>query len=130
MTEISSPFVACHYDSVEFATGVTFSGRYLFVGCRSFGVEIIDISTPERPRHVSSIRAGEVQSVKVSDGLIFTGSWGEREINVIDVSNPNSPRHLSRIEVDGRTDGICVRGNLLFAAFGQHLRPAPGYSPE
>ena len=130
MTDRTSPFVVCHYDSVEFATGVTFCGKYLFVGCRSFGVEIIDISSPERPRHVSSIRAGEVQSIKVSDGLLFTGSWGEREINVIDVSDPKSPRHLSRIEVDGRTDGICVHGKLLFAAFGQHLRPDPGYSPD
>ena len=130
MTVPASPFVTCHYDSVELATGVTFSGKYLFIGCRSFGVEVMDISDPDNPRHITSIRAGEVQSLKVANGILYTGSWGEREVNVIDVSDLNSPRTLSKIEIDGRTDGICIHGNLLLASFGQHLRPATGLSPD
>ena len=62
-TDPAAPYVCCHYDSVEFGTGVAFCGKYVAVGCRSYGVELIDISVPEKPRHVSVIRAGEVQSV-------------------------------------------------------------------
>lgn len=130
VTDPASPFIACHYDSVEFATGAAFYGNYLFIGCRSFGVEIINVEIPENPRHVSVIRAGEVQSLSVSDGILCTGSWGEREINVIDVSDLLSPKQLSKIPLDGRGDGVFIKDGILFAAFGQHLRPCTGNSPD
>ncbi|MBQ8509830.1 MAG: hypothetical protein IJ493_07990 [Clostridia bacterium] len=129
VTEPSSPILLCHYNSVEFATGVAFCGQYLFIGCRSFGVEIIDIAQPEKPRHISVIRAGEVQSVTVADGILYTGSWGERQVNVIDVRDLTSPKLLTTIPLEGRGDGLVVRDGLLYAAFGQHLRPASGTDP-
>lgn len=130
VTNEKKPFIACHYDSVEFATGVTFCENYVFIACRSFGVEVIDISVPEHPRHVSIIRAGEVQSIKIKNGILFTGSWGEREVNIIDVRNVKRPKLLSTVKIDGRADGVYIRGNLLFVAFGHHLSPYRGESPD
>ena len=130
VTDPVSPFVTCHYDSVEFATGVSFCGKYMFIGCRNFGVEIVDVSIPESPRHVAVIRAGEVQSLTVSDGMLYTGSWGERVVNVIDVRDITAPRLVSTIPLEGRGDGLYVRDGLLYAAFGQHLRPYRGLSPD
>lgn len=124
-----APFVICHYDTVELATGVAFHDRYLFVGCRNFGVEIIDIGDPSRPRHVSSIRAGEVQSVFVDNGILYTGSWGEHQVNVIDVRDALSPKKLAVIPLDGKGDGVFVKDGLLFAALGHHRTGCPINDP-
>ena len=130
VTDPERPFIACHYNSVEFATGIAFGGQYLAIGCRNFGVELIDIAIPETPRHICSIRAGEVQSMCIFDGILYTGSWIERQVNVIDISNVRSPKTLAVIPLEGRGDGLCVRDGILYAAFGQHKRPATGRDPE
>ena len=130
VTDPERPSIACHYNSVEFATGIAFGGQYLAIGCRNFGVELIDIAIPEMPRHVCSIRAGEVQSMCIFDGILYTGSWIERQVNVIDISNVRSPKPLAVIPLEGRGDGLCVRDGILYAAFGQHKRPATGRDPE
>ena len=124
------PYICCHYNTVEFATGVAFCGQHLAIGCRSFGVEIIDISVPENPRHLSVIRAGEVQSVYIDNGILYTGSWVERQINVIDIHDVTAPRKLATIPLEGRGDGLIVRDGILYAAFGQHLRPYSGKDPK
>ena len=130
VTNPAKPYICCHYDTVEFATGVAFSGQHLAIGCRSFGVEIIDIAIPEEPRHLSVIRAGEVQSVYIDNGILYTGSWVERQINVIDIHDVTAPRKLASIPLEGRGDGLTVKDGILYAAFGQHLRPYPGKDPE
>lgn len=130
VTNNVSPFVACHYDTVELATGIAFCGKYVFIACRNFGVEVIDISEPEHPRHVSVIRAGEVQSIKVQNGIMYTGSWGEGEVNIFDVSCLDKPKHLSTIKTNGRTDGVFIYKNRLFVAFGHHLPPVSGKKPN
>ena len=130
VTDPTAPYVCCHYDTVEFGTGVAFSGHYAAVGCRSFGVEIIDVQIPEKPRHVSVIRAGEVQSVCIDNGVLYTGSWGERQVNVFDISDAAKPVKLATIPLEGKGDGLTVRGGLLYAATGQHLRSADGSDPE
>lgn len=130
VTDPTRPYVCCHYDTVEFGTGVAFSGHYAAVGCRSFGVEIIDVQIPEKPRHVSVIRAGEVQSVCIDNGVLYTGSWGERQVNVFEIKDAAKPVKLATIPLEGKGDGLTVRDGLLYAATGQHLRPADGSDPE
>jgi len=130
VTDAANPCICCHYDSVEFATGVAFSGPYLAIGCRTFGVELLDVSDPAHPRHLSVIRAGEVQSICISGKYLYTGSWGDRQVNVFDVSNTAAPKKCASIPLEGRGDGLCVRNGLLCAAFGQHLRPDRGDAPE
>lgn len=130
VTNPEKPFICYHYNTVEFATGVAFGGKYLAVGSRSFGVELLDISNPENPRHICAIRAGEVQSVFISGKYLYTGSWCEKEITVIDISNANNPKTITKIPLEGRADGVYVKDGILYAAFGQHKRPASGRDPK
>lgn len=122
VTDPVNPYICCHYNTVEFATGVAFGGHYLAIGCRTFGVELLDVETPEHPRHICSFRAGEVQSVFISGGILYTGSWGDRQVNVIDISNVRTPSLLAVIPLEGRGDGLYVKDGILYAAFGQHHR--------
>lgn len=124
-TDPLNPFICCHYNTVEFATGVTFGGSVIAIGCRSFGVELLDVEDPSCPRHISTIRAGEVQSVFIENGILYTGSWWEKQVNLIDISDAASPRLMSTVSLDGRGDGLFVKDGLLYAAFGQHLRAEP-----
>lgn len=130
VTNPAKPYICCHYNTVEFGTGIAFCGQHVAIGCRSFGVEIIDISNPENPKHLSVIRAGEVQSVYVDNGILYTGSWVEKQINIIDITDVTAPRQLATIPLEGRGDGVMVKDGILYAAFGQHLRPYPGISPD
>ena len=130
VTDPKKPFICCHYNSIEYGTGITFAKNYMAVGCRSFGVELVDVSTPEKPRHISSVRAGEVQSVFISGSLLYTGSWAERKITIIDISNANDPKIISEVPLEGRADGLYVNDGILYAAFGQHRKPASGRDPK
>lgn len=130
VTDSYNPQILCCYNSIEFATAVTFCGKYVFVGCRSFGVEVIDVSDPREPVHCSIISAGEVQSVCVDNGYLYTGSWGERVVNIFDVKNVLRPRQVASVPLEGRGDGLSVRNGILFAAFGHHSCPATGFDPN
>ena len=116
------PELICHYQTIEYATGIALYGNLAFVSCRQYGVEIIDISDPRAPKHISIVRVGEVQSATVSDNVLYCGVWGTMKVVVVDVSDPRYPRVLSEVELQGKGDGVCVKGNLLYAGTGQHGR--------
>ncbi len=120
VTDPQAPFICCHYNTVEFATGVTFFSHFVAVACRSFGVEFLDLADLSAPRHVSAIRAGEVQSIVVHDGVLYTGSWRERQVNAFDISDVARPRAIFTLPQRGRADGVWIKDGKLFVAFGHH----------
>jgi len=71
--EPTTPKILYHYDAVEWATGLAISGNILFIACRNFGVELVDISQPQHPRHLSTVRTGEAQSLVARDGWLYVG---------------------------------------------------------
>jgi hypothetical protein len=94
-----------------------------------FGVELIDVSKPAQPRHLSTVRTGEAQSVIERDGYLYAGVWGTSEIVTVDVRNPWKPSIKSRVPLDGYGDGVDVQGDYLFAATGHHSRRRPRAKP-
>ena len=116
------PALISRIDAIEFCTGIDIYGELAFLSCRHSGVQIMDISDPYKPKYVSTLKIGEAQSVDVSDGILYAGIWGVKELVLCDVKNPHKAREISRIAMDGRGDGVFVRGNLCFAATGHHAR--------
>ncbi len=108
------------YQTVEFATGVTLYSDIVFVSCRQYGVEIIDISEPQKPTYIGIIRCGEVQSTCVSDSVLYCGLWGDMKVVAYDINNLNSPEKIGEYELHGRGDGVVVCDNFLYAVSGQH----------
>jgi hypothetical protein len=104
------------------ATGIAVSGPVAYVACRNYGVELIDVRDPAKPRHLSTVRTGEAQSCVVRDGILYVGDWHERDVATCDVSNPWRPTILAEAPLDGYGDGVFVRGNICFAATGHHAR--------
>lgn len=120
--DATHPARICQYDSIELATGVALSGDICLLACRQFGVELVDIRDPSRPRYLGVARTGEAQSITARDGIGYAGVWGTREVVAFDFSDARSPKILSRTPLDGFGDGLCVRGNYLYAATGHHTR--------
>ena len=119
---LPTPKLLCHYQTVEFATGVALWANFAFISCRQFGVQILDISDPIHPIHIGIIRNGEIQSATVADGILYGGAWGEMKVIVVDVHDVSNPIPLSEIPLMGRGDGVHVKDGILYAATGQHAR--------
>ena len=117
-----TPTLLSRFQTVEFATGVALRGNLACISCRNYGVQIIDISNPKAPKHISLIRMGEVQSATIDGDLLYCGVWGEQKVTIVDIKEPSNPLILAEIPLQGRGDGVCVKGNLLYAATGQHGR--------
>ena len=119
---LTEPRLLCHYQTVEYATGVALYGNLALVSCRQYGIQILDISDPTAPVHISIVRIGEIQSATVSDGILYGGAWGEMKVVAVDIHDPAKPKVLSEVQLQGRGDGVCVRDGILYAATGQHAR--------
>lgn len=119
---LPTPKLLCHYQTVEYATGVALYGNLAFISCRQYGVQILDISDPTQPVHINFVRIGEVQSATVVDGILYGGVWGTMKVVVVDVHNPTKPQILAEIPLMGRGDGVHVKDGILYAATGQHAR--------
>lgn len=116
------PVLLAHYQTIEFATGVTLYANFALVSCRQYGVEIVDLSAPEKPVHVGIIRVGEVQSACVYEGYLYCGVWGAMSVIVVDIRDITKPVVISRIPLEGRGDGVLVWEGRLYAVTGQHRR--------
>jgi hypothetical protein len=122
-----NPYIKSYYDSVEFATGIAISGDYAYIANRSYGVEIVDISDINNPKHLSIVRCGEAQSCKVVDGILYAGIWGECLVRMYDVKQPSEPKFLGIANLNGRGDGFSVAKSrdgtktYIYAATGQHI---------
>ena len=117
-----TPVLLSHYQTLEFATGATLYANYALVSCRQYGVEIIDLNVPTAPKHIGTIRIGEVQSACVYNGYLYGGVWGEMNIAVVDIRNITNPQLVTRIPLEGRGDGVMAWENRLYAVTGQHRR--------
>ncbi|MDF1861639.1 MAG: hypothetical protein P1U87_15590, partial [Verrucomicrobiales bacterium] len=125
----TAPRLLFHYDTIEFATGLALSGDILFVACRHYGVELVDVSNPAAPQHLSTIRTGEAQSVVARNGYLYAGVWGSSEVVTVDYRDPKHPRIASRAPLDGFGDGVDVQGDVLYVATGHHSKEQPRKNP-
>lgn len=80
------------------------SGSLLYTASYlSNAIEVIDVSNPSNPVHVSSllrtssIKLGAPTSLVLDNSMLYVTSLVDDAVEVIDVSNPNTPIHNTRI---------------------------------
>jgi hypothetical protein len=116
----TDPRVVGLYDSVELATGLDVAGNILGLCNRSHGVEFADLSDPTRPRHLSALRLGEAQGIRLRGDLAYVGLWHNGKIAVVDLQNPRQPVLRGQAALGGYGWGLCLRDDLVYAATGHH----------
>ena len=86
------------------AQAVKVSGNYAYVACRQAGLQVVDISDPAAPRHVSSFDTkGYATSIEVKDNLALVSS-GSGGVYLFDVSNPAKPTLKENLTSAGYTN--------------------------
>ena len=55
LADPAEPRLLTRFDTVELATGIAVTGNIVFVAQRIYGVEILDCTIPEKPRHIGLI---------------------------------------------------------------------------
>ena len=125
VSDDANPKIISNFDGVEMVTGLDVAGDVAFLGNRVYGIQCVDVSDPAQMKHLSSLRTDESQSVYYRNGLLMSGDWAGGEVTVIDVSNPLAPKVASRMALDGYGDGMCMKGDILFASTGQHKKGGP-----
>ena len=131
VSDPDKPVIRAHYDSVEMATGISIEGNYAYISCRQYGVDVVDLSNLDEPKHVCILRTGEVQSCKVVDNILYAGLWGECRVDMYDVADPANSVKLGSATLSGKGDGTAIYKKdgktYLFAATGHHT-PSLGTS--
>ncbi|WP_294434072.1 glycoside hydrolase family 44 protein [uncultured Victivallis sp.] len=125
LADPAEPRLLTRFDTVELATGIAVTGNIVFVAQRIYGVEILDCTIPEKPRHIGLIRGGEIQSVAFHNNLLYCGSWGHGRITIWNVADLKTPKRVGSFQLDGYGDGMAVRGNYCYAATGMDAKTGP-----
>ncbi|MBQ7976703.1 MAG: hypothetical protein IJ300_13550, partial [Clostridia bacterium] len=115
----TTPFIESYYDSLEFANDVCFSGNYMFVAGRYFGVEIVDISDIKTPKFINRIfNDKECFRCLVDGQYLYVSCWATGEVEVYDISDLNEPLLISSIPVEGRCAEIVIEDKIAYIVSG------------
>ena len=101
------------------AQAVAIAGNYALFpswGGIGNGLQILDISTPSRPRHVGSYELGEMQRVVLSGQTAYVGD--AKSFRIIDVTEPTNPRQLGEYTTPGVIQDVAVSGDYAFVSTG------------
>lgn len=111
-------------ENLDTGQGVNFGGeRRLFIaGDIAYvadwfsGLHLYDISTPSRPRLLSSFHTpGSAKGVVVRDGYAFVAD-DDHGLQVVDVRDPLRPVHIASLATSGLAYTPKLAGNLLYLA--------------
>lgn len=122
-----------YLDSVKDSEEMALSGahefaidkNYLYItSVKDSGLEIMDISVPEKPKHIGAFFNNEntlmkkPHSVSLKGNYAFVGSMGDSAIQVLDISDPKNILPVSALKLDLKgLHGTAINGDYLYAAF-------------
>lgn len=115
------------FDSVEFATGIDVVGKTAFLSERIYGVEVVDVSDPYRPRHVCMRKTDESQSNRYRNGYLYSGEWATGKVTVFDAHDLRTFRAIGTLDLGGFGDGLEIADGYLYCSTGHdalHARRA------
>ncbi len=116
---ISPQFVGSENTSY-YALDVVVSDGYAYVADGSWGLRVIDISSPESPSLVATYDTDYARGVKVKGNYAYVAE-GYVGLRIIDVSAPASPSLVATYGT-GDARGVYVAGNYAYVADYDGLR--------
>ncbi|MFQ6616415.1 MAG: hypothetical protein ACE5HZ_06560 [Fidelibacterota bacterium] len=111
----SSEFSYEHTDGHFSSSG----DRVLYAAIHANGVEVIDISAPESPEHITRVPTENAWAVEVSqEGDLVYVADGAGGLKIIDVSSPSTAQVIGEAASSGTAKDVIQRGNFVFVAVG------------
>lgn len=129
VVDVSNPMIPFHvanYRSAEHPryeqTDVLFEpegNSYLYAAAHKAGVEILDITFPERIDHVSTVLTENAWAVEVAaDGDFVYVADGASGIKILDVRVAGEAAIIGAVESSGTAKDVIEAGNFIFVAVG------------
>lgn len=94
---------------------VTVQGNRAYLGT-GFGLIIVDIADPARPRAMSQLYLPGVGNGIVVSGNLAYVAGGQGGLRIIDVSNPMGPVERGFFDTPGSAESVAVVGSLAYVA--------------
>ncbi len=95
--------------------GVTISGSFAYVSIGSYGLRIVDISTPSAPSEVGHYIGWFARSTVVSGTYAYLTN-GSSGLKILDVSSPAAPTEVGSCDTDGNVHDVAVLGDYAYLA--------------
>lgn len=92
-------------------------GSSMFLSRHQGGVEVVDISLPHSPTHITSVPSRNAWASLATDSLLFVadGGWG---LKIYSIANRNDPQRLASLQTSGTAKDVALVGDFLFVAVG------------
>jgi hypothetical protein len=85
------------------------------VAALSGGLQIVDVSKPEKPIVRGSYGLpGHALGLAVSDGLAYVANGYGRDLQIVDVSNPSAPVLRGSCDIDGTARDVALSGAFAY----------------
>ncbi|MHA2363401.1 MAG: LVIVD repeat-containing protein, partial [Candidatus Hodarchaeales archaeon] len=128
LSRLDSNSTQHQYDLIELGQIVTGGVAYgiqvvdnkAYVADGQNGMVIIDVSNPENPQIISSIRdgTGAPEDIYIINDLSFVAD-GIDGLEIINISDPANPVEMSNFNDGGQAHRVVVIGNYAFVADGE-----------
>lgn len=114
VSDLTSPQLKSTYATDGNTNNFAVIGDHAYIA--GSGLEIVDISDPSLPVHVSDYYNGDwVWDVSVSGNYAYMTSWSS--LTIADISDPSSPVFAGKYDIEG-ADEVDVQGNYAYVASG------------
>ncbi len=98
--------------------GVVMSGDFAYVGRRSAGFYVVDLSDPSEPFIAASVDTNAERMALCGNLLVVANVY--YDVEFYDVSNPSSPQFLSEITINSnRCWDLKIKGSLVYRSTGK-----------
>lgn len=123
VSDVRNPVVLSSYPTTGNAVAIAVSGNLAFIGAKSAGLQIFDVSNPLSPKRLSVVSSSAflgVIDVAVSGNFVFIAEGNY--LRVIDISNPAAPSvaAIYRPQFAFYAYGIDVVGQYVYVATGEY----------
>lgn len=97
---------------------IAISGNHLYLSARNWGVQVIDISNPEKPELVHRIDTAELATGLETAGNLLCVTIRVYGVQLFDISDPLRPRHLSLLRTGEAQSAFYFNGKLAVGDWG------------
>jgi len=98
-----------------YANSVAAQGDYAYVARSGQGIQVVDVSDPAHPAHVTQFATNNAFDVCQRDDFIFVADY-DAGLKIIDVTNPAQPQLVGGCDTPGYAEDVFVLGDYAYVA--------------
>jgi hypothetical protein len=105
-----------------FTKGVAVAGGLVYVSDESYGLHVVDVTTPAAPREVGHAQLTGINPYRVAytntHAFVVGSYFPAGGLQVVNVSDPASPRLEGQVAIPGDMRGVSLQGDFVYVTYG------------